>query len=372
MSTATSSRPPAEPVRLVHVGLGDWGTNWERHAIPPVPEVDRVALVDPHEPTLRAAQETFGVPDAACFTSLDAALGAVRADAVLLTTPMTTHVPFALEALAAGAHVLVEKPFAGTVAEAREAVEAAERQGLTLQVSQNYRTYPAPQEARRLVRAGAVGELSAVAVDFRRWDHDAPAGASRHYDFPHPLLFDMAIHHVDLLRMITGRDAVEVYAKVMDPPWSRYREEASAALTVEMAGGLVVSYRGSWVSRAPQTAWAGRWSLEGSDGHLAFTSRGGEGPDDDELELTTATGPGARTPQRVELARPSLWGRSAGLRAFAAAVRGGPAPETTGRDNLGSVALMEAAARSAASGRVEAVEQVQRVERVERVEEERA
>jgi predicted dehydrogenase len=43
------------------------------------------------------------------------------------------------------------------------------------------------------------------------------------------------------------------------------------------------------------------------------------------------------------------------LRIFARAIQGGPAPESTGRDNLGSLALMEAAARSAASGRVETV-----------------
>ena len=64
-------------------------------------------------------------------------------------------------------------------------------------------------------------------------------------------------------------------------------------------------------------------------------------------------------PLDVELPAVELWGRSAGLRQFARAVQGGAAPDVTGRSNLGSVALMEAAARSAASGRVEQVEQVE-------------
>ena len=337
--------------RLIHVGLGGWGGDWERNAIPPVAEVERVAIVDGHEPTLRAAQEKLGLPDDMCFGTLAEAFAAVPADAVLVTAPMVAHVPLALEALEAGKHVLVEKPFAATVAEAAQAVELAEAKGLTLQVSQNYRFYPAPQAVRALVLDGAVGDLSVVHVDFRKWDNDEPVETYRHYQFPHPLIYDMAIHHFDLLRMVTGRDAVKVHAQVTDPPWSNYTAEASAVLTIELEGGLVASYRGSWVSRAPETTWAGEWSLEGRDGRITFTSRGNDGPGDDEVEITLA----AAAPEPVGLPAMDLWGRSAGLRQFAAAVQGGAAPDVTGRANLGSIALMEAAARSAASGRVEDV-----------------
>ncbi|ABS03345.1 Gfo/Idh/MocA family protein [Kineococcus radiotolerans] len=340
--------------RLIHVGLGGWGSDWEANAIPPVAEVERVAVVDAHEPTLRAAQEKFDLPDEMCFTSLTEAAENVPADAALVTSPMDFHVPVALEALDAGLHVLVEKPFAGTVAEARTAVERAEELGLVLQVSQNYRFYPGAQAARDLIAAGAVGDLSVVHVDFRRWDHDAPVETYRHYAFPHPLIYDMAIHHFDLLRMTTGREAVSVYAKVTDPPWSRYTEEASAVLVIELTGGLVASYRGSWVSRAPQTLWDGEWSFEGAGGHLTLTGRGNDGPADDAVTLSVGGGPA----RPVALPPMPLWGRSAGLRQFARAVRGGPAPDVTGRANLGSVALMEAAARSAGSGKVEQVEQI--------------
>ncbi|WP_432512413.1 Gfo/Idh/MocA family protein [Kineococcus sp. SYSU DK001] len=344
-----------QKTKIIHVGLGGWGGDWERNAIPPVTEVERVAVVDAHEPTLRKAQAALGLPDEVCFTSLTAAAAAVPADGVVITAPMDFHVPVALEALDAGLHALVEKPFAGTVAEARTAVERAEELGLVLQVSQNYRFYPGAQKARQLIADGAVGDLSVVHVDFRRWDHDEPAdGGYRHYQFPHPLIYDMAIHHFDLLRMTTGREAVSVYAKVTDPPWSRYTEEASAVLVIELDGGLVASYRGSWVSRAPQTHWDGEWTFEGADGYLTLTGRGNSGPADDEVRL----GLGGAPAEPVALVTPDLWGRSAGLRQFARAVRGGPAPDVTGRSNLGSVALMEAAARSAASGRVEPVERI--------------
>ncbi|GAB3216418.1 Gfo/Idh/MocA family oxidoreductase [Kineococcus gypseus] len=345
----------------MHVGLGGWGRDWERNALPPVGEVERVAVVDAHEPSLRSAQEELGLPDAACFTSLAEALAAVPADGVLVTAPVRSHVPVALEVLDAGLHVLVEKPFAPSVAEARTAVERAEQRGLVLQVSQNYRAYPAPRAVRELIAAGAVGDLSVVHVDFRRWGNDAPPGGNPHHAFPHPLLFDMAIHHFDLLRMVTGREAVRVHATVTDPPWSRFEQEASAVLTIEMSGGLVAGYRGSWVSRAPQTAWDGEWSIEGEHGRIAFTGRGEDGPADDVVTLSREGG----APERVDLPVLPLWGRSAGLQQFHRAVRGGPAPEVTGRSNLPSLAVCEAAVRSVASGRTEDVEQFEVSERFE-------
>ena len=49
-------------VKLVHVGLGGWGQDWEMNAIPPVAQIERVAWVDAHEPTLAAARKRLGLP----------------------------------------------------------------------------------------------------------------------------------------------------------------------------------------------------------------------------------------------------------------------------------------------------------------------
>jgi predicted dehydrogenase len=249
----------------------------------------------------------------------------------------------------------VEKPLANTVEEAQAAVSVAEDRGLILQVSQNYRNYPAPRAVRKLLGEGALGELAAINIDFRKWDNDAPRSTHRHYSFPHPLINDMAIHHFDLLRMITGDEAVSMFAKVGDPSFSRYDQEASAVITIEMQSGLVVSYRGSWLSRGPETAWAGDWSIQGEKGELFFTSRGGGEREDASGDVVNLRRADGLQPASVPLEDAQLYDRAAGLEIFAHAVTGGPAPESTGRDNLGSLAMMEAATRSAASGRVEAV-----------------
>jgi predicted dehydrogenase len=336
-------------VRIIHVGLGGWGGNWARTAIPEVTEVEVVGIVDPVPATLDAVRADLGLPESAAFASLTEALAGVEADAVVITAPAVTHVPLALEALEAGKHVLVEKPFANSTDEALQAVRRAEELGLVLQVSQNYRWYPAPRVVQDLLAADTVGELSAISIDFRQWDNDLAFEEHPHYRFPHAMINDMAIHHFDLLRMITGREAVRVFAKSSYPTYSKYQDEAVASMIIELDGGLVVSYRGSWLSRAPRTAWAGEWSIQGEDGELWFTSRSGA-PNAVAGDRVTVRRTQDDEAEAVELPTMAHTDRLGGLQAFARSVSGGAAPETSGRDNLRSLALMEAAGRSAASG----------------------
>ncbi|MGC4192867.1 MAG: Gfo/Idh/MocA family oxidoreductase [Thermomicrobiales bacterium] len=339
-------------VKLIHVGVGGWGGDWEKNAIPPVKDVERTAIVDGHEPTLRKAQKALDLPDAMCFLTLDDALAAVESDAVLVTAPAGAHVPLSIQAMEAGKHVLVEKPFSESAAEAKQAVERAEALGKIIQVSQNYRFYPAPRAAQKLLADGAIGEPSVIEIDFRKWANDGAAGG-RHYVMHHPLIFDMAIHHFDLIRKVTGQDARTVYARPLKPGWSKFEQEGAAAIIIEMESGLVVSYRGSWISAGEPTSWGGDWAIVGETGEIRFSSReGGQvGAEGDRLSLRKR----GEAAKPVELEKMDLWGRSAGLQAFANAINGGPMAETWGPNNLGSVALMEAAAKSSLSGQPEPV-----------------
>lgn len=344
-------------MKLIHVGLGGWGLDWEQNALPRVPGVQRVAIVDGAEQMLERAQAALGLPDAMCFRTLDAALAASDAELVLITAPMEAHVPLAIEAMEAGRHVLVEKPFGPSLEEARRAVEAAGRLRRTLMVSQNYRFYPAPRTAAKLAASGELGAAGNVSVAFRRWANDVAATAAhRHYAYRHPLLFDMAIHHYDLMRMVLGQEAVEVYAKDTSPSWSRFHEEAAATLVVTFASGQTVTYSGSWVSPGEPTNWAGEWRMEFESGELAWTSRAGvgDGASGDQVVLRRRDGSVAEVP----MVSMPLVGRSMGLRQLVESIRAGSEPESSGRSNLGTVAIMEAAARSMDSGVAEPVEQV--------------
>jgi predicted dehydrogenase len=80
-------------------------------------------------------------------------------DAVVIATPVATHYEFTREALAAGKHVLVEKPFTSSVREAEELIELAERNGLTLMVDHTFVYTGAVRKIKEIVQSGELGDL---------------------------------------------------------------------------------------------------------------------------------------------------------------------------------------------------------------------
>src|SRR5690606_36608838 len=124
------------------------------------------------------------------------------------------------------------------------------------------------------------------------------------------------------------------------PPWSKFTEPASATLTVTFESGTVVSYRGSWVSSGEPTTWSGDWHVECEDGEIYWTGRSGEDDAPYEVVEVRRRGAATETPPLVEMEQ---LGRSGVLTAFAEAIESGVEPETSGRRNLGTLALMEAA-----------------------------
>jgi predicted dehydrogenase len=333
-------------IRLIQVGLGGWGRSWMRDHVRPNKDVQVVAWVDPDQRARAAWSDELGVPRQLCFGSLRDALAHSPADAVLVTASLAGHVPAALAALAAGQHVLLEKPFAPTLAEARRVCGAAARRRRVLMIAQNYRFYPAPRKVAALVRSGALGAVGSVSIDFRQYANRAPRGKSRHYTMREPLLLDMAIHHMDLMRMVIGRRATFAFAAAHNPPWSKFRDAPAAFATIHFEGGTVVSYRGSWLSAGPATSWAGDWRMECERGEIAWTSRPG-----DRVTVRSL----ASKEKDVRLPSLAATDRSGCLAAFVRAIRTGTEPEISGRDNLETLAIVEALLASVRSGRPERV-----------------
>lgn len=339
-----------EPIRLVQVGMGGWGRDWAKMLAGRPELVDVVAHVDLLPEMLQLLQRD-GVPAERCFDSLEAALAAADAEAVLVTAALGGHVPVARAALAAGKHVLVEKPFAPSVAEAADLVAQADAAGLVLMVSQNYRFFPAAQAAAALVRGGELGPVGAVSLRFRRFANDRPAG-HKHFSLRHPLLLDMSIHHFDLMRFVLGQEPQTISCHAWNPPWSNFVEPAAASATVVFDGGAVLTYEGSWVSPAPKTLWAGEWQIECAEGVISFTSRDDmSSPGADALTVR----PRGRRPRKVALPALEYWDRAGSTAAFAQAIRSGTQPPSSGRENLGSIGLTFAAIAAAESGQPQAI-----------------
>ncbi len=339
----------SKPLRLLQIGMGGWGRSWAESVVPKLKTVKAVGWVDAKPDALEAAQNVLKLPKKSCFTNLKNALEVLDVDAVLITASAVVHAPIAIEALNAGLHVLVEKPFALTLEDARIVNEVARVQKRIVMVSQNYRFQPAPQLVAQLVRDQTLGQVGVVHVDFRR-DNMYPSPDMPHLQWAQPLLLDMAIHHFDLMRFILQQDALELYAHAWNPVWSLYRDPASATVNIGFENNTVVNYRGSWVSPGKVTPWAGEWKLECEHGEISFTSRDNNAPDMVKIRKF------GKRERKLELPNLEFVGRVGSLNAFAEAIRTGTEPATSGRDNIKSLQLSLEAIRSAQEKRVISIE----------------
>jgi predicted dehydrogenase len=153
-------------------------------------EAEVVGVCDRHLDLAEQAAARFGGPRT--FTELDRMLDTVRPDVLHVTTPPQSHRPITLRALAAGAHVYVEKPLAVDRAEGEEMVRAARRHARLVCVGHDQLFDPAWEECRRLQRSGALGRVvhvdsvqgydlsgpfgKVLSSDPEHWVHDLPGG----------------------------------------------------------------------------------------------------------------------------------------------------------------------------------------------------
>jgi len=329
------------PLRIAQVGLGTHGRGWARRVIPDVGEVELVAYVDSDPHALDLLRQELNPRPGMVFESLREAITATKPEAILNTTALPGHVPVTRAALEAGLHVLVEKPFAPSIGAAQELVDVAARAGLVLMVSQNYRYFPAPRAIAALVREQSLGRLHEVSIDFRRYSTIGPNGRGRHHLEEQPLLVDMSIHHFDLLRMIVNSEPERIYCEAWNPKWTAFSGPSATVASIVFPG-LVVGYRGSWISAGPVTPWGGQWSLEFEHGEVFWTNR-----DDDMAHDKVVIRPRSGRPRSATLRPMARTGPWATVTEFADAVRTGREPETSGRHNLGTVAFVAAAVESA-------------------------
>ena len=146
-------------VRVGVIGAGYWGPNLVRN-LNEAPGADPVAVADLSEERLEAMHKRF--PALRTTTSHHELFDDNKIDAVCIATPVGTHRKLAEEAFAAGKHVFVEKPLAGTVADAEAIVRAAERAGKTLMVGHTFVYNPAVVVVKEILASDGVGKIQYI------------------------------------------------------------------------------------------------------------------------------------------------------------------------------------------------------------------
>jgi predicted dehydrogenase len=206
------------PVRLLILGTGGMARN-HAEGFAAISGVTLAAGIDTRPDGLAAFRQTHGIPQG--FASVDEALNWGEFDAVTNVTPDAAHHATTLPFLAAGKHVLCEKPLATNAKDAAEMAAAAARAGVVNMVNLSYRNVPALQHAARMVRDGAIGTIRHFEASYLQSWLTQPAWGEWSTE-PQWLwrlstahgskgvLGDVGIHILDFATFIAGMDATEV------------------------------------------------------------------------------------------------------------------------------------------------------------------
>lgn len=245
---------------------------------PHVPKARLVAIADVTEAAASRAALQFGFEES--MTDWRRAIRHPAVDVVSITTPNALHKEMALEAMAAGKHVLCEKPLAPTSAEALEMLRAAEASKVVTHVGFNYIQNPLLTLARDMIAAGELGDIT----DFRGIHaEDYMADSEVPYGFRFAkqgggALADIGSHIVGMARFLLG-PITEVYAQLETLVESRPVERGSAErrpIEVDDVARLLVRFeRGCGGSIQANWAATGRkmqlaFELTGTKGSLVF------------------------------------------------------------------------------------------------------
>ena len=185
-------------MRVGVVGCGNWGARHVR-VLHEMSDVDHVVLIDADEAqTARLARR---YPSVSCFRTVEEALR--HLDALVVATPPRSHAALALQAIAAGKHVLVEKPLATSSADAVQLIDAAERAGVVLMVGHTFLYNSAVRGLRDLVQDGQLGALLRI---------DSERLALGLYQSDVNVMWDLAPHDVSILNYVLGEQPVAVSA----------------------------------------------------------------------------------------------------------------------------------------------------------------
>ncbi len=322
-------------VRIGIVGAGIWGRN-HALALASHPPAELAIICDRDEARARQLAEEHGC---AWTTSLDE-LAASDVQAVTIATPDHLHAAPTLQMLASGKHVLVEKPLATTVADARRMVEAAEAAGVKFMVDFHARWHPLFMGAKEYVESGKVGDpvlayarLSDtiyVPTEMLPW-----AGNSG----PEWFLFP---HVMDVVRWILGSEPVEVFARghrgVLEERGIHCWDAIQALF--EFENGAVCTFETAWIlPNSYSNVVDNRLSVVGSRGGLEIKNEPTLWAFTDRFHTPFASESVTRYGK--------AWGfQYESIRYFVDCVAAGVTPEASGRDGLAATAMIEASLKS--------------------------
>jgi predicted dehydrogenase len=319
------------PVRVAVVGLGYWGPNLVRvlheldcAEVPAACDFDdrRLSRLARRYPALRLTERFADV------------IADEEVDAIAIATPVGSHFDLAREALEAGKHVFVEKPMAGSVAEAEALIALADDCGLTLMPGHTFLYSPAVNAVRDLIWSGELGEIFFISTSRVNLGLHQPDVS---------VLWDLAPHDFSILRYWLGDAPVRASATCRGCIVPSIPDVAFVDL--EFLSGTMAHVELAWLapSKLRRTTIVGSRKMvvydDTSNEPVRIYDAGADLPDPEgfgEYRLTYRTGD--IVSPRIEVAEPL----AVEMADFCAAIRTGAEPRSSAEIGLDVLRMIEA------------------------------
>jgi D-apiose dehydrogenase len=307
---------------------------------------DLVAVCDIDAAKAKAAAETYGVPR--WYSDPETMFLRENLGLVDIVTRMDTHRPLAELAFRRGVPAIVQKPFAPTWADCVAIVAAAETAGLFIAVHENFRFETPLQKVKEILDSGAIGTPSWARIGFRT-GYDVYKGQPYFYDEERFVILDLGVHVVDVARFLLGEvERVSCETQRRNP---KVKAEDTATMLLRHTSGAVSVVEATYeTKKLPDPFPETMLEIEGPRG--AIVTRPGY-----RLEMTVD---GKLTKSEFEIPR-LAWSKPPwhmveesvykACAHFLECLKAGREAATSGRDNLKTYAVCEAAYESAVTGR---------------------
>lgn len=271
----------------------------------------------------KAYAEAYGGSDA--FGSYEEAAADPRVQAMYICTPHHLHREHAVMAARAGKHLMVEKPIARTIDEARDMVAEARRAGVIFMVAENYRYMSAVRKAKEIIDSGALGGLRLVQLQEEakmvpsEWRSTRPASGGG-------VLIDGGIHKIDILLYLSGMPR-QIFAAALPPSGPAAGEvEDGVVIMTRSEDGVVGVINHAWTAaNNPGPCWI---SVSGLQGRLYFEIRASRLMWDDGRE------------EHALPLEPDHYGLVPMVREFRSSILEGRQPLTSGEAGLADLAVV--------------------------------
>ena len=319
------------------IGASTIGREWIVPAIGIQPDSMVAAVASSSPERARRYANELSIPNA--FTSVANLLAEPTIDAIYISSTNEWHEPQALAAVAAGKHVLCEKPLALSLDSARRMVAAATSAGVVLGTNHHLRNAATHRKMRELIQTGAIGRPLAARVfhavylppHLQSWRVDRPEAGGG-------VILDITVHDADTLRFALGDEVAEVTAMTANQGMGRAGLEDAVMGVIRFRNGVIAQFHDAFTAPHAPTGF----EVHGTEGSLFGRDVMTQRP------MGTVSMRRHGSEEEVPVDHENLYERS--VRCFNAAIRGEGEPAATGEDGVQSLAVALAVREAAETG----------------------